>query len=76
MTVWAGLFAPAGTPKEIVDKLAVAAAQAAQSKAYREFTTKIGATAVGSTSAEFAAFLATERARWKKAIADANIKMD
>ena len=76
MTVWAGLLAPAGTPKEIVDKLAAAAAKAAQGKAYREFTAKIGATAVGSTPAEFAAFLATERARWKKVIADASIKMD
>ena len=76
MTVWAGLLAPAGTPKEIVDKLAAAAAKAAQGKAYREFAAKIGATAVGSTPAEFAAFLATERARWKKVIADAGVKLE
>ena len=76
MTVWAGLLAPAGTPKEIVDKLAVAAAKAAQGKAYRDFTAKFGATAVGSTPAEFDAFLIIERARWKKVIADANVKMD
>lgn len=76
MTVWAGLLAPAGTPKDIVDKLGSAAAKAAQSAPYRGFTAKIGATAVGSTPAEFAAFLTTERARWKKVIADANIKMD
>jgi len=76
MTAWAGLLAPAGTPREIVDKLGAAAGKAAQGKAYREFTAKFGATAVGSTPAEFDAFLLTERTRWKKVIADANIKMD
>lgn len=76
VTVWAGLLAPAGTPKEIIDKLAAASAKAAQGKVYRDFATKIGATAVGSTPAEFAVFLKGEQARWKKVIADANIKVE
>lgn len=75
VTVWAGLVAPAGTPKEIVDRLAAAAAKGAQSEPYRAFAAKLGATAVGSTPAEFDAFLKTERARWKKVIADSGIKM-
>ncbi len=76
VTVWAGLLAPAGTPKPIIDRLAAASAKAAQSASYRAFAAKIGATAVGSTPAEFDAFLKTERARWKKVIADTGIKLE
>ena len=75
-SAWGGLVAPAGTPKEIVEKLGAAAARAAQTPQYREFAAKFGATAVGSSPAEFDTFLKSERARWKKVIADAGIKMD
>jgi tripartite-type tricarboxylate transporter receptor subunit TctC len=73
---WAGLVAPAGTPSPIVEKLGAAAARAAQTPQYREFAAKIGATAVGSSPAEFDTFLKSERARWKKVIADAGIRME
>ncbi|HRD76223.1 MAG TPA: tripartite tricarboxylate transporter substrate-binding protein [Hyphomicrobiaceae bacterium] len=62
-TAWAGLLAPVDTPRDIVDKLASAAAKAARSGPDREFTSRIGATAVGSTPAEFSTFLAAGRAR-------------
>ena len=75
-SAWAGLVVPAGTPKLIVDKLSTAAARAAQTPQYLEFTAEIGATAVGSTSSEFDAFAKTERARWKKVIADNGIKLE
>ena len=42
----------------------------------REFAAKIGATAVGSSPAQFDTFLKSERARWKKVIADAGIKAE
>lgn len=73
---WAGLVARAGTPKPVIDKLAKSAARAAQTAQYREFSTKNGATAIGSTPAEFDAFLKTERARWRKVITDNHIKLD
>ena len=76
VTAWAGLVAPAGTPKEIVEKLGAAAARAAQTPQYREFAAKFGATAVGSSPAEFDTFLKSERARWKKVIADAGIRVE
>ena len=75
-TAWAGLVAPGGTPTSVIEKLAKAAARAAQTAQYREFTAKNGATAVGSTPAEFDAFLKTERTRWKKVIVDNGIKLD
>jgi tripartite-type tricarboxylate transporter receptor subunit TctC len=73
---WAGFVARAGTPKPVIDKLAQAAARAAQTTQYREFAARNGATAVGSTPAEFDAFLKTERARWKKVITDNGIKLE
>ena len=73
---WAGLVARAGTPKPVVEKLSKAAAHAAQTAQYREFSTKNGATAIGSTPAEFDDFLKTERARWRKVITDNGIKLD
>lgn len=73
---WAGLVAPAATPKTIIERLSQAAARAAQTPQYREFTAKIGATAVGSTPVEFDAYAKTERARWKKVIADNGIKLE
>lgn len=73
---WAGLVARAGTPKPVLERLAQAAARAAQTAQYREFAARNGATAVGSTPAEFDAFMRTERARWKKVIVDNGIKLD
>lgn len=73
---WAGFVARAGTPKPVIDKLAQAAARAAQTTQYREFAARNGATAVGSTPAEFDAFLKSERARWRKVISDNGIKLE
>lgn len=75
-SAWAGLVVPAGALKPVIDRLASAAARAAQTAAYRDFTASIGATAVGSAPAEFDAFAKAERARWKKVIADNGIKLE
>lgn len=73
---WFGLAAPAGLPSAVMEKLAGASSRAAQSQSFREFLTKLGATPVGSTPPEFAAFLKSERARWKKVVSDLNLKLD
>jgi tripartite-type tricarboxylate transporter receptor subunit TctC len=75
-SAWAGLVVPAGTPKPVVERLALAAARAAQTSQYREFAAKIGATAVGSMPAEFDTFAKAERTRWKKVITDNGIKLE
>ena len=75
-SAWAGLVARAGTPQPVIEKLAKAAARAAQTAQYREFSARNGATAVGSTPAEFDTFMKSERARWKKVIVDNGIKLD
>jgi len=71
---WYGLMVPAKTPDAIVKRLADAAAQAAKSPAVLERFETDNAIAVGSTSAEFAAYIKKEQARWKEVVEKAKIK--
>jgi tripartite-type tricarboxylate transporter receptor subunit TctC len=73
---WNGLIAPAATPREIVEKLAAAASRAARSDEYQAFASRIGAVAVGSSPAEFDAFMRNERALFRRIIAESGIRLD
>ncbi|HKX41888.1 MAG TPA: tripartite tricarboxylate transporter substrate binding protein [Burkholderiaceae bacterium] len=76
MTQWYGLLAPAAMAKANVDKLAAASARAIREPAALKLLENEAAIAVGSTPAEFAKFIETERQRWKPVIARAKIKPD
>jgi len=76
MTQWYGLLAPASLPAAATDKLAAAAARAVREPAAVERLTADAAIAVGGTPAEFAAYIAQERERWKPVIQRAKIKPD
>ncbi len=76
MTQWYGLLAPASLPAAAADKLAAAAARAVQEPAALERLSSDAAIAVGSTPAEFVAYIAQERERWKPVIARAKVKPD
>jgi tripartite-type tricarboxylate transporter receptor subunit TctC len=58
---WNGLFAVAGTPRPIIQRLQAAIAQAARSEAVRNRLTPLGAEVQGTGEEEFAAFLAQSR---------------
>jgi tripartite-type tricarboxylate transporter receptor subunit TctC len=73
---WAGLIAPAGTPKEIVDRVSAEAKKALADPALKEKLVEQGIVAVGGTPEEFRAFVSEEIARWRKVITDAGIKME
>jgi tripartite-type tricarboxylate transporter receptor subunit TctC len=73
---WGGLFAPAGTPQAIIDRLGAAASSAAKSPDVVERYRMAGGEAIGSTPAEFNAFLKVERAKWSKVIKAAGVKLD
>jgi tripartite-type tricarboxylate transporter receptor subunit TctC len=73
---WAGIIAPAGTPKEIVDRVAAEAKKALADPAMKAKLAEQGIVAMGSTPEEFRSFVAEEIASWKKVITDANIKME
>ena len=73
---WAGIIAPAGTPKEIVDRVSAEARKALADPALKEKLVEQGIVAVGSTPEEFRSFVGEEIARWRKVITDAGIKME
>jgi tripartite-type tricarboxylate transporter receptor subunit TctC len=74
ITSWNGVFAPTGTPKEIVVTLNRALSQMANSASFRERTSKLGFDAFGSTPEEMGAFTVNELAKWKKLIQAAGIQ--
>src|ERR1700712_5241277 len=73
---WAGIIAPAGMPKEIVDRVAAEAKKALADPAMKDKLAEQGIVAVGGSPEEFRAFVAEEIARWSKVITDAGIKME
>ncbi|MET3373966.1 tripartite-type tricarboxylate transporter receptor subunit TctC [Variovorax boronicumulans] len=74
ITSWNGVFAPAGTPREVVLKLNKALSEMANGAAFRERVTKLGFDAFGSTPEELGAFTVSELAKWKKLIQAAGIQ--
>ncbi len=67
-TSWHGLFAPAGTPKPIVDKLAAEVKRILEIPENKQKLMEIGAVASPMTPDEFTAFIATERAKWEPVV--------
>jgi len=75
-TSWHGLFAPAGTPPEIVNKLSAEVQRILRTPEMSDRLKGMGATPIGNTPEEFAAFIAAERQKWAEVIKAANISAD
>lgn len=73
---WYGLFAPAQTPRAVIDQVQRAAERALASPGIKSRLENYYAEGVGNTPDQFAAVLAEERARWSKLIASLKISMD
>ena len=73
---WNGLFAPKGTPAAVVERLEKEVRAVVAQPDVRQRLAELGAEPVGSSSGEFAAFLASETAKWAKVIKDAKIKAE
>lgn len=71
-----GFLAPAGTPKEVVAKLADAFRQVLSNPEVRERMTSQGADPAFLGSEDFARFLAAETPRWEKAVKASGARMD
>lgn len=74
MEEWVGLFAPAGTPRVIVQRLQQAVAQVLRDAEVRRRLDAISAEAVGSPPEAFAAFLTDARAAARALVREANIR--
>jgi tripartite-type tricarboxylate transporter receptor subunit TctC len=67
-TIWLGIMAPAGTPKEIVDRLNAEIGKVTAKPAIRDAWARQGAVPMTMTPAEFTAFLQRDIDKWAKVI--------
>ena len=73
---WAGVWAPAGTPADIVDKLNAAINDGLESPELVASLGKLGfETRIGS-SRDFAAFIAAEIPRWATVVKASGVKSE
>ena len=73
---WYAVFAPAGLPLELTNRLSSEVAKAVSSPDFRERLKSLGATPVGSSSQELALHVRNEIDRWSRAGKAANFKME
>jgi tripartite-type tricarboxylate transporter receptor subunit TctC len=76
MSGWTGMFAPAGTPKYIVDKISGDMASILASPEVGELLSTQALEPLISNPEQFAALLKSDMARFAKLIKDANIKVE
>ncbi|WP_421996201.1 Bug family tripartite tricarboxylate transporter substrate binding protein [Roseococcus sp.] len=75
-TVDLGLFAPAGTPQPILDRLADEARRAMLSDEMKSRLDSLAMDAIGGRPAEFAAYQAGESRKWAELIRRRNIRLE
>lgn len=73
---WNGLFAPAGTPAEIVNRISVAVQQGFKDPTLRKRMEDIGATPVGDTPEQFRALVQSELQKWGTFVKQTGIKVE
>src|SRR5438552_9269631 len=73
---WYGLFAPAKTPHEIIDRLNKSAAKAVQADAFKRLSVNEGLVLIAAPPEEFGRYYRSEVERWRKVIEDAGIKVE
>jgi tripartite-type tricarboxylate transporter receptor subunit TctC len=73
---WYGLFAPARTPADVIDRLNKAAAKAVQSEAFKRLGVNEGLVMVARPPEELDRYVRGEEERWRKVIQDAGIKVE
>ncbi len=73
---WQGILAPRGTPKALVDKLAVEIGRVLKNPDSQARLDAMGVEVIASTPDEFRKAIASELQRWAKVVKDANIKAE
>ena len=69
-------MAPAGVPQAVVDRLRQEIAAAQTAKPVLEAFAKEGADVLQMSQAEFAAFMASEMAKWEKVVKASGMKAE
>jgi tripartite-type tricarboxylate transporter receptor subunit TctC len=73
-TIWLGIMAPAGTPKDIVDKLNAGINKVLARPDVKEAWAKQGAVPMAMTPAEFGKYLQSDIEKWANVVKSAGIK--
>lgn len=76
VTSWAGLLAPAGTPKEVLARLAQATQASIASPGVKLSLANDGAEPGGASAAEFARFMADEFKSWGEVVRASGAKLE
>ncbi len=75
-TIWLGLMAPRGTPKEIVDKLNAVVTKITSQPDVKQLWSKQGAVPMVMNPTAFEKYMQDDIAKWARVIKTANIKVD
>ena len=75
-TIWLGLMAPKGTPKDVVDKLNAAVSKIASQPDVKQLWNKQGAVPLVMTPAVFDKYMQDDITKWARVIKTAHIKAD
>lgn len=73
-TIWLGIMAPAGTPKDVIERLNAEIAKVIAKPALREAWAKQGAVPMTMTPAQFETYMKGDIDKWAKVIKQAGIK--
>ena len=76
MSSWYGLLAPAGTPRDIINRLNAEWIKIAAMPDTREKMQKVEFEPLSSTPEQFAEFIKTEIVRWGKVIKEAKLSVE
>ena len=76
VTQWYGLLAPAGVPRDIVDRLHREIVRAVANPKVSQLLTNLGTQPTTNTPDEFAAFIKSETEKWGRVIRNAKIPVD
>ncbi len=73
---WGGFLAPAGTPREVIQKWYREVSLIVRDPEFRERQLAQGAEPVGTTPERFAEYIRTEIGKWARVVKNAGIKLD
>lgn len=76
ISTWYGVWAPAGTPMDVVARVSGEIAKIVRMPQVRERLAGLGATPVGNTPAEFAAYNLSELVKWGKIVKASGATVD
>jgi tripartite-type tricarboxylate transporter receptor subunit TctC len=73
---WYGLFAPAKTPADVIERLNKSAASAVRSEAFKRLGVNEGLVVIARPPEELDRYVRSEEERWRRVIQDAGIKVE